>query len=56
MKLALVEFIYNNSIYLFIKVILFFALYSYYLQININIDKTISNIILVIAYNRANIL
>ena len=56
MKLALAKFIYNNNIYSFTKVILFFALYSYYLQIDININKTIPNSILVIAYNRANIL
>ena len=41
MKLVLVEFIYNNSFYLTIRITLFFVLYNFYFTIEINVKDNV---------------
>jgi hypothetical protein len=40
-KLALVEFIYNNLVYIIIGLILFYLLYNFNLKLNINVRDAI---------------
>ena len=49
MKLALMEFIYNNSIYFTIKILSFFIIYGFYFIIKLNVkDNVLKGEVLII--------